>query len=248
MILLYPVLLSLSVATVFIIGLLLFRRRVHHSVLAQHNDTVGPIFAIIGMLLTVILGFVVVTVWEAMGVADDRAALEAGVLGDMMRDAGLFPDPERTELQGEFREYARAVIDEEWPAMENSGSSPHVANVLNRIFDTFSRIQPTTPRDINIHAEILRGINELSDHRRLRLLSADNKVPPLMWYILILSGTVTVLYSYMLGVKRTASHALMTGTLAAMIALTMYLVLAIDHPYGGVVRVEPDAFRLVLDK
>jgi hypothetical protein len=248
MIWLYPILLPLAAAALSIIGLLIFRRRVHHSALVGHNDTAGAVFSIVGTLLTVLLAFVVVIVWEAMGTADERAALEAGVLGDVMRDAGLFSEPVRSELQNEFREYARAVIEEEWPAMATGESSPHVWQIIDRIFKTFSKIQPVTAAEINIHAEMLTGINELSDHRRLRLLSADNKVPELMWYILVIAGIVTVFFSYMLGVESTRSHLLMTGTLTMMIALTMYMIHAIDHPYGGAVSVEPTAFRLVLEK
>ena len=40
----------------------------------------------------------------------------------------------------------------------------------------------------------------------------------------------------------------MTGALAAMIGLTLYLIVAIDHPFAGTIRVEPDGFQLVLDK
>jgi hypothetical protein len=247
MIWIYPILFPLVMAGISILGLWIFRQKVHHAKLARHNDTAGAVFSIVGTLLTVILAFVVVVVWEAMGTADDRAALEAGVLGDVMRDAGLFPEPERTELRNEFREYAEAVINEEWPLMANGGSSPHVKQILDRIFVTFSRIQPTTNAETNLHNEMLTGINELSDHRRLRLLSADNKVPPLMWYILIIGGVVTVLFSYLLGVENGRSHILMTGALTLMITLTMYLILAIDHPYGGAVSVQPDAFRLVLE-
>src|SRR4051812_23523055 len=131
MVWLSPILVPLAVAFVSVLGLLIVRRRIHHSALSKHNDAAGAVFSIIGTLLTVLLAFVVVIVWEAMGVADDRAALEAGVLGDMMRDAGFFPDPERTELQNLFREYAHAVVDEEWPLMADSQSSPHVWNVLD---------------------------------------------------------------------------------------------------------------------
>src|SRR4051812_3625736 len=119
MIWIYPILLPLAAAGVAVIGLLIFRQRVHHSHLSKHNDTAGAVFSIVGTLLTVLLAFVVVIVWESMGTADDRAALEAGVLGDTIRDAGLFPEPERSELRQELREYATAVIEEEWPAMEN---------------------------------------------------------------------------------------------------------------------------------
>src|SRR5262245_18725923 len=173
---LYPILFPLAAAAVAIVGLLIFRKRVHHSNLSKHNDAAGAVFSIVGTLLTVLLAFIVVIVWESMETADHLAALEAGVLGDTIRDAGLFPEPERAELRNELLEYSQAVIEEEWPAMERSQSSPHVKKVLDQIFETFARIEPKTPREINIHIEMLRGINELSDHRRLRLLSADNKV------------------------------------------------------------------------
>jgi hypothetical protein len=32
-----------------------------------------------------------------------------------------------------------------------------------------------------------------------------------------------------------------------MIGITLYLIFALDHPFAGAVRVEPDAFRLVLE-
>src|SRR5262245_21405311 len=66
-------------------------------------------------------------------------------LGDLMRDAALFPDPGRTELRNELREYGQAVINEEWPAMASGESSAHVWDVLNRLFESFSRLKPAAP-------------------------------------------------------------------------------------------------------
>jgi hypothetical protein len=40
----------------------------------------------------------------------------------------------------------------------------------------------------------------------------------------------------------------MTGPLAAMIALALYLIFAIDRPFAGTLRVGPEAFRIVLQK
>lgn len=235
----------IAVAATAVGGLLIARRRVSPATLSKHNDVGGVVFSIVGTIYAVVLAFVVVVTWEALGDADERAAQEAGVLGDVIRDAGLFPDPERTELQAELLEYTNAVIDEEWPAMAAGGSSQHVSDTLNRIFESFSRIEPTTQREANIHAEMLSRLNDLSDHRRLRLLSADNKVPALMWLMLLTGGLITVGFSYFLGVENDRSHVLMTAALAAMIGITLYLIFALDHPFSGAVRVEPDAFRLV---
>jgi hypothetical protein len=243
-----PIAFLFAVTAVTVIGLLLIRRRINYAALARHSNAASAVLSIVGTLFAVLLAFVVIVVWESQDKAGERTALEAGILGDLMRDAGLFPDPERTEFRNELREYGQAVIDEEWPAMANGQSSSHVWDVLDRLFGSFSRLKPGTPREINFHSEMLTRLNELSDHRRLRLLSAGSKVPPLLWAVLIAGALITVGFSYFLGVEGDRAHALMTGSLAAMIALTLYLIFAIDRPFAGTLRVEPNAFRTVLQK
>ena len=167
-----PIVFSFIVTAAAVIGLLLVRRRINHAALVMHNDVASAVFSVVGTLFTVLLAFVVIVVWQSEDKAAERTALEAGILGDLMRDAGLFPDPGRTELRNELREYGQAVINEEWPAMANGGSSPHVWDVLNRLFESFSRLKPAAPWEVNIHSEMLTRLNDLSDHRRLRLHSA----------------------------------------------------------------------------
>jgi hypothetical protein len=241
-----PLLFVFAVSGAAVAGLLFVRRRLNPASLSKHNDVAGAIFSIVGTLYAVLLAFVVIIVWEAMGTADERAALEAGTLGDVIRDTSFLQSPEREEMRKHLHEYTQAIIDDEWAAMNDGGSSPRVWDAADRIFETFSTFTPETPRDINVHGEMLRRLNDLSDHRRLRLLSATNKGPALMWGLLIIGGVITLGFSYFLGVERERAHALMVGALAAMIGLTLYLIIAIDHPYGGVISVEPDAFRLAI--
>jgi Protein of unknown function (DUF4239) len=243
-----PIMFVFVVTAAAVIGLLLVRRRVDHAALARHNNVATAVFSVLGTLLTVLLAFVVIVVWESEDKAVERTALEAGVLGDLMRDAGLFPDPERTELRNELREYGQAVINEEWPAMASGESSPHVWDVVNRLFDSFSRLKPAAPWEVNIHSEMLTRLNDLSDHRRWRLLSANSKVPPLLWGVLGAGTLITLGFSYFLGVQGDRAHVLITGSLAAMIAMTLYLVFAMDRPFAGALHVKPDAFRVVMEK
>jgi hypothetical protein len=49
-----------------------------------------------------------------------------------------------------------------------------------------------TSRDENLHAKILRKFDELSDIRRLRLLSAGYQVPPQMWSMLVVGALIIV--------------------------------------------------------
>ena len=243
-----PIVFLFIVTAGAVIGLLLVRRRINHAALARHNNVASAVFSVVGTLFTVLLAFVVIVVWQSEDKAVERTAQEAGILGDLMRDAGLFPDPERTELRNELREYGQAVINEEWPAMASGESSPHVWDVVNRLFESFSRLRPAAPWEVNIHSETLSRLNDLSDHRRLRLLSANSKVPPLLWGVLSVGTLILLVFSYFLGVEGDRAHALITGSLAAMIAMTLYLVFAMDRPFAGALRVKPDAFRVVMEK
>jgi len=241
-----PIVFAFAATGCSLIGLFLVWRRTQSAALSKHNDVGSAVFQTVGTLFTVLLAFIVVVVWESMGTVHERAGQEAGTLVELIRDAGFFPDPLRTELQDEFSEYAQAVIDDEWPAMAKGNSSERVWNALNRIFRSFSRIEPSTPREINLHAEMLQRLNELSERRRLRLLSAHDELPSLMWAVLICSGILTIVFSYFLGVERARSHALMTAALTLMISFAFYLVIDFSQPFAGMVRVEPDEFRMVL--
>ena len=50
-------------------SLLLVRRFVPHHRLKQHNDVTGSVFATVGVLYAVLLGFMVISVWQSFDYA-----------------------------------------------------------------------------------------------------------------------------------------------------------------------------------
>jgi len=60
-----------------LLGLFVVRRSVALATLEQHNDVAGFILAVVGVLYAVILGFVVVIVWEQFDTAQSNAHQEA---------------------------------------------------------------------------------------------------------------------------------------------------------------------------
>ncbi len=167
-------------------------------------------------------------------------------MGDLLRDTGFLAEPIRGDLQKEIGDYARAIIDEEWVEMANGGSSALVGAEVKEMFMSFSQLEPETPRDVNIHAEILTRLNELSEHRRLRLESGTAKVPGLLWAALAIGSLITIGFTWFLGIESGLVHAHLTASLAVMIALTVILIVEIDCPFAGELRVEPAAFRTIL--
>ena len=80
-------------ATVFIsvVGTLMVRRVITVEVLERHNEVAGFIYAVIGVVYAVLLGFAAVTVWEGYDKAQAAVEREADDLADLFRDAQTFP-------------------------------------------------------------------------------------------------------------------------------------------------------------
>jgi hypothetical protein len=88
----------------------------------------------------------------------------------------------------------------------------------------------------------------LNDARRDRLVDAEEGLPALLWVVLLLGGVIVVGFTYLFGLDNTLVHTLMVGALAAVIALLLFTVGALDYPFGWGVRVGPEAFELTLER
>src|SRR3712207_9481884 len=103
-------------------GLILVQRLVPIAVRRQHNDVAGFIYAVLGGVYAVLLGLMVVAVWEEWNTALRTVDDEASALAEIFWLADKIPESEGHHIQELVRSYAREVVDEEWPLMEDRKS------------------------------------------------------------------------------------------------------------------------------
>ena len=209
-----------GITFVALAGALLVRRWANVEVLERHNEVAGFIYAVVGVLYAVVLGFTAVIVWERYDQAQAEVEKEANALGDLFRDAQAFPDDTRKELETKLRSYARLVVEKEWPAMAEHQSSPEALEAYNQVWQTYYRFTPQNEQERVWYSHSLDRLNQLGDQRRLRMLSSrSGGVPAVMWWVLLGSGAITIGFSYLFGTKNTVAQVLMTAGLALTIAL-----------------------------
>lgn len=229
-------------------GTLLTRRRVGAEVLQFNNEVAGFIYAVVGVVYAVLLGLSAIIVWEQYDQAKVIVEREANELADLYRSAQTFPDGVRRELEARIRTYARLVVEKEWPAMAEHKASPEAWQAFNQLWRTYHLFRPENDHQRIWYAESLKRLNQLGDQRRLRLLNSRSEgVPGVMWVVLLGGGVVTVAYTFLFGSRGTAAQVLMAAGVAMMTALVQLSVLAMHHPFSGIVRVEPGAFDQTLE-
>ena len=244
---LWGILLAGAMVLLAIAGTLLTRRWVGAETLKSNNEVAGFIYAVIGVVYAVLLGFSAIIVWEQYDKAIVVVEQEANQLADLFRDAQTFPSNVQTEVENRLRTYAELVIEKEWPAMADGQSSPEAWEAYNQLWGIYHRFVPENEHQRSWYEASLVQLNDLGDQRRLRLLSSRAEgVPSIMWVVLIGAGTITVCFALLFGTKNLSAQVLMIAGLATTIALVLFSIFAMHEPFAGITRIEPEAFHQVL--
>ena len=79
--------------------------------------------------------------------------------------------------------------------------------------------------------------------RAIRLESNAAALPDVLWLGLVLGAVVMICFCLILHMKNVQFHAALTALLAGLLAMGLWMILVINHPFAGDVHVSTDAFR-----
>lgn len=214
----------------------LWRRLVGFRCTAEDSGMVMGMLAVVAMMLSLLLAFSSMSVWEVYGSAESAVASEASVSGELVRDLSVYGGPSATAAREAVRNYLRTVIKDEWPAMAQGSHSEAAAHAFNAIFHRAAAIAPRNAREEILLAEIWSKINELNVFRRGRLNSADGSaVPGALWGTLLLGILFNFLMFYLLPVTRLNNW--MLGLYAGTLGLMIFFIIVMDRPFAGGVSI-----------
>jgi hypothetical protein len=229
-----------------IAGLALVQRLVPLPLRESHSTAIGIIYAALYVMFGVVVGFSAYIVLNKYTTSQSTVAREAGSVEELYWLAEQFPEPERDQIQELAASYARVVVDEEWPLMRQGQESPRAGALADELRRSIQDFEPSTDAEQALYTQGLERVHDLEEDREVRLLNVREGLPPILWIALVILGIDTIIFTYFVGMENTRLHMLAVGALATGIALILYTISALDHPFGTDFRVGPDAFELVL--
>ena len=222
-------------------------RRVAPTIVeGHHNDVAGFLIAVVGVVYAVTLAFIVIVTWEGFRDARDTATAEAGALRSLYRDAQALPEPTRSAVTDLALRYGREVATTEWEAMADGASSRAALDLIGEMFSTLGAADPTTPAQEAFLADALVRLNDVAEDRAKRITAAEEGTVSVLWAAIVVGGILTVGFALLFGVSNERLHYLMVGVLAAVIGLQILVILVLNHPFAGDVRVSPEPFEHVV--
>lgn len=228
-------------------GLFVVRWLEPKALIEQNGQVAATTMQTLGTAYSVLTAFIMVVVWGDFQDAGRNSVGEAVAIAGVYRLAATFPEPESHRAQETLARYARAVVEDEWPQMAHAQESAVAGDLLNQTWQIFDEM-PRGARESGAYNRALDQLAQAENHRELRLLISRDGLPTIMWLVLVTGAVLTVSCVYFVGVATVRLHALMAGTLAGMIGLTLFMIFSLDRPFGGTVSVGPDGFKLVLEE
>jgi hypothetical protein len=186
-----------------------------------HNDVIGWQLSILGTTYAVILGFMLYAVWTSFGEAELNVDLEANAVVDIHRLADALPEPQRTELRTLARSYTDAVINQEWPQMAK-GEVPERSTAINEeMWKTVISVRAALPMEVSAQTHAMSELSSLGQHRLTRILQGTTQLPNVLWYVLVVGGSLTIASGCTLGAASVKLQALQVFFFSLLISLSL---------------------------
>jgi hypothetical protein len=227
------------------VGPHLVRRYVTLEELSANNEVAGFKFAVVGVLYAVLLAFAIIVVWEKFSEAENTVAREAGAVATVYRLSRGIDDSAGASLRSSLDSYLKVTISEDLPAMEQGKESERARKSLDDIYAAMIPIAKV--QSSSLISEILDQLDVITQQRRARLVAAEGTVPGILWPVLFWGAAVTISFTYFFGTQSLRAQTTMTGLLSVLIFSGLLIIIVIDQPFAGAVKVQPDAFAKVLE-
>ena len=247
---LWAALISVGVTAAAVAVMLLVRRRAPEGSYFADGDRASGIFGVLATGFAVLLGLVVVLAFTSYDESKSGADAEALLTRQLFETAQFLPEREKERLSGDVVCYSRYVAFDEWPRMEQGKHEGGFNPWGVRLFRTTERVEPQKPSEEAAFAKWLDEIGDTEQARTDRIHGAAGVIPPPLWVVLFLTGGV--IFTYILffadSAERVVSQAMLMGSVAFVVTVTLILLWFLDNPYhGGFGSLQPVAMERTLD-
>jgi hypothetical protein len=227
---------------------LLCRRKIGVDRLQLNNEVAGFKFAVIGVLYAVLLGFVVIAVWENFRTTEVAVRSEAKAITDLNQLSYALPEDSGSVVRKMLLDYAEQVRRSEWLAMAQGKPSHTASHALAHLTQSIIGLKAEDFRGLALYQQALRLLASVEDNRAERLDSANGSVPVVLWLVLIAGAMITLGYPAFFGTTNLLAQTLMTAALAGLVALALLPALVLDFPFTGEVRISIAPFKQALQQ
>jgi hypothetical protein len=236
----------IAVIAATIAAMLFVRRGAPEGSRFADGDRASGVFGVLAGGFAIFAGFIIFLAFTSYDQSRSGGETEALTVVQQFETAQLLPPPLRGRLGGELICYGRSVVHQEWPRMEDGQSGDAINPWGVALFRTLKLANPTRPTEEAAYSKWLDQTSDREKARQDRLHGAEGIIPSSIWLVLFL--VAGVVFAFMLffadSGEGAGSQAMLMGSAATVIVLTLLAINTLDHPHGGALgQIQPVAME-----
>lgn len=162
------------------------------------NEIVIHIAGTFGLVYAVLLGLLTVATFQNTKDLQDTIGREASDLSAIYSSGSGYPEPLRSELQAQLRDYTRYVIDKDWPAGRRGIVLMGGEHRLDVIRAGLMSYEPATKTQELLQSELLRYLDAMMVAREERLAAVTASIPRVLCYVVFIGAFLMIAFIWML--------------------------------------------------
>jgi len=233
-----------------VIGLLVVRRYILPKLQIQDADSgfCGAMQQAVMVFYGLSVALILVNVWQHYYDVARAISQEADAVAALYHDVSSYPEPSRSQLRKELREYIDHIIHQAWP-LQQRGETPSAGGKMIDTFQaTLNRFEPLTEGQKVLHAETMHDYDRLVLTHGLWLEAVRVRLPNILWFIIITGALISLSSSFFFRVEDVWLQGIQVSLLAAFIGMAIFLIFAFDRPFRGELGLRPDSYQLIYDQ
>ncbi len=235
---------------VFLVGAALLGRRVRRYLPEDHlsadsRDSVKLSMGLLATMTALVLGLLVSSAKDGYDTKRSVVIQMAAKVAFLDRVLALY-GPETAEARGDLRAAIADAVRRIWPTDE-SGPAQLAPNQQagDAVFVTIQRLSPHDDTQRAVKAQLATLMVDLG---QLRSLLVAESIPSISipMLIILVSWLVVIFFGFSLIAPPNATTTLALVASAFSVACAIFLILELDHPFGGLIHIPSEPLINVL--
>jgi Na+-transporting methylmalonyl-CoA/oxaloacetate decarboxylase gamma subunit len=236
---------------IVLVGVALLGRRVRRYLPEEHlsadsKDAVKLAMGLVATMTALVLGLLINSAKGGYDTKRTEVIQMAAKVAFLNRVLVLY-GPEAAEARDELRAVVADAVQRMWPSERRQSAELLPNEQLGDAF--YVAIHRLSPRDDTQRALKAEAVTVMVDLGQLRLLLVAQSIPSISkpMLIILVSWLVVIFFGFSVVAPPNATTTLALVAAAFSVACAVFLILELDHPFGGVVRIPSEPMINVLN-
>jgi hypothetical protein len=213
------------------------------------NNVIGGFkYVFIAEVYAGFLGFLLFGVYDRYDAMRADVITEVTELTTLDRLAAAFPPATRIQLRDGIKEYARQVVEVEWPQLRHRTTRLAAISALDTLDYAYGAVEPTTRKQREVVKYSQKLLGDIRDKRGIRVLRSLGSMQVLLWGVTLTATAVTIVFPWMFG-SPNVNATLLMGILSTVLMTSVVLVvLKLSYPFSGEYGILPTPYSAFIQE